>query len=38
MNNCLEKMWMEAIIFEFEVLSKHLSGGTEERNEKPQLR
>jgi hypothetical protein len=32
----LENMSMEAVVFEFEKLSKHLSEGVGERNEDPQ--
>jgi hypothetical protein len=32
-NNELEKMWKEAIMPRFKVLSRHFSGGTEENCE-----
>jgi hypothetical protein len=34
MSNELEKMWKEAVVAEFEVLTRHLPGGTEEKHEK----
>jgi hypothetical protein len=37
MSNHLENMSMEAVVSEFEMLSKRLSGGVAERNENPQL-
>jgi hypothetical protein len=32
-NNELDKMWKEAVMIYFKVLSQHLLGGTEENNE-----
>jgi hypothetical protein len=34
MNNELERVWNEAVMALFKVLSRHLSGGTEENHEK----
>jgi hypothetical protein len=33
-NNELERMWKEAIVAKFKVLSRHLPGGTEENHKK----
>jgi hypothetical protein len=35
-NNELERMWKEAVVAKFMVLSRHLPGGTKENHEKPQ--
>jgi hypothetical protein len=34
MNNELERIWKEAAIIKFEILPRHLPGGTEESHEK----
>jgi hypothetical protein len=34
--NALKRMWKEADIASFEILSQHLPGGTEENNVNPQ--
>jgi hypothetical protein len=31
----LERIWKEAVLALFKVLSRHLSGGTEENHEEP---
>jgi hypothetical protein len=36
LNTKLENMWKEAIIDKFEILSRHLTGGTEVNHVKPQ--
>jgi hypothetical protein len=36
MNNELDGIWKEAVTAQFEVLSRHLPGGTEDKSEKPQ--
>jgi hypothetical protein len=36
MNNELERIWKEAVIACFKVLSMHLPGGTERKHKKPQ--
>jgi hypothetical protein len=33
MNNALEKIWKEAVVTLFQVLSRHLPGGTEKFHE-----
>jgi hypothetical protein len=38
MNNKLEKIWKEAVIVQFIVLSQHLPGGTEEKHKKNSVR
>jgi hypothetical protein len=35
-NNELERMWKEGDVVYFEILYKHLSGGSEENHEQPQ--
>jgi hypothetical protein len=35
MNTELERMWKEAVVTYFVVLSQHLSGGVEENDEEP---
>jgi hypothetical protein len=35
-NNELERMWKEAVMAKFKVLSQHLPGRTEENHKKPQ--
>jgi hypothetical protein len=35
-NDELERMWKEAVVALFKVLSRHLPGGSEENHEKPQ--
>jgi hypothetical protein len=36
MNNEFERKWKEAVVAQFKVPSRHLSGGTEEKHENPQ--
>jgi hypothetical protein len=36
MNNELEIMWKEAIVADFNVLSRHFAEGTEKNHENPQ--
>jgi hypothetical protein len=35
-NNELERMWEEAVMAQFKVISWHSPGGTDENHEKPQ--
>jgi hypothetical protein len=35
-NNGLESIWKEVAVARFKVISQHLPGGTNEKNEKPQ--
>jgi hypothetical protein len=36
MNNNLERIWKEAVLAQFKVLSRHLPGSTEENHKEPQ--
>jgi hypothetical protein len=36
MSNELERVWKEAVMARFKILSQHLPGETEENQEKPQ--
>jgi hypothetical protein len=36
MNSGLERIWKEAVVALFQVLSRHLPGWTEENHKKPQ--
>jgi hypothetical protein len=38
MNDGLERMWKEAVVAYFKVLSRHLPGGTEESHENSSFR
>jgi hypothetical protein len=35
MNDELERMWKEAVVAKFKILSRYFSGGTEENHEHP---
>jgi hypothetical protein len=35
MSSELERIWKDAAVAEFEILSRHLPGGTEENHENP---